>query len=241
MDYLIFQLHGPLASWGTPAVGEVRPTSDHPGRSALIGIVAAALGIRRDDAAGQQALAESVVFGVKQITPGSFIRDFHTVQVPKRNRNRQYATRKEEMAFSSDRLNTIISRREYRCDGLWYVAVSLTPQSDWSLEDITEALRCPVFTLYLGRKSCPPAAPLAPSIVRNAEGLAEAFSVGFPDFHPSQTRYLGTRGAVDYFWEGEAGDVVVQDTRFPEDDVVSRERWQFRDRAEYHARIKEVV
>ncbi|QCF27512.1 type I-E CRISPR-associated protein Cas5/CasD [Hydrocarboniclastica marina] len=241
MDYLIFQLYGPLASWGTPAVGEARPTSDHPGRSALIGIVAAALGIRRDDAAAQQSLAEAVVFGVKQITPGSFIRDFHTVQVPKRNRNRQYLTRKEEMGFSSDRLNTIISRREYRCDGLWYVAVSLSSQSDWSLEDIAEALRCPVFTPYLGRKSCPLAAPLAPRIVQNTGGLAEAFSEGFPDFFPGQARYLGTGEMVDYFWEGEAADVAVQDTRFPEDDVVSRDRWQFRGRAEYHARIKEAV
>jgi len=240
MDYLIFQLYGPLASWGTSAVGEARPTSDHPGRSALIGLVAASLGIRRDDTATQQSLADSVVFGVKQTTPGTFIRDFHTIQVPKRNRNRQYLTRKDEMAFLGDRLNTIISRREYRCDGLWYVAIALTPKSDWSLEEISEALRYPVFTPYLGRKSCPLAAPLAPRIVEGVAGLAEAFSVGFPEFCPGQSRWLGVSGTVDYFWEGAAGDVAVQDTRFPEDDVVSRNRWQFRGRAEHHARVKEV-
>lgn len=240
MDYLIFQLYGPLASWGTSAVGEARPTSEHPGRSALIGLVAAALGIRRDDSATQQSLAGSLEFGIKQMTPGTFIRDFHTIQVPKRSRNRQYQTRKEEMAFSGDRLNTIISRREYRCDGLWYAAISLTPQSDWSLDEISEALQYPVFTPYLGRKACPLAVPLAPRIVEGVAGLSEAFSTGFPEFHPGQRRWLGISGTVDYFWEGTAGDIAVQDTRFPEDDVVSRDRWQFRDRAEYHARIRET-
>ena len=40
MEALIFQLYGPLASWGAPAVGETRPSSDHPGRAALLGLLA---------------------------------------------------------------------------------------------------------------------------------------------------------------------------------------------------------
>jgi CRISPR system Cascade subunit CasD len=239
MDYLVFQLYGPMASWGAPAVGEARPTSDHPGRSALIGLIAAALGIRRDDAPGQQSLGDSLLFGVKQMTPGTLVRDFHTIQVPKRNRKMQYLTRKEELAFSGDRLNTIISRREYRCDGLWYVAVISTPQSDWTLSELADALRCPVFTPYLGRKACPLAAPLAPRIVK-AAGFSEALMSGFSAVHDEQTRWLGLSNTVDYFWEGEAGDIDVQDTRFPEDDVVSRARWQFRARAEHHAQVKEA-
>lgn len=239
VDYLVFQLYGPLASWGAPAVGEARPTSDHPGRSALIGLIAAALGIRRDDAARQQSLSDALQFGVKQMTPGTLVRDFHTIQVPKRNRNAQYLTRKDELAFPGDRLNTIISRREYRCDGLWYVAVTLTPKSDWTLLELADALRCPVFTPYMGRKACPLAAPLAPCIVR-AAGLSKAFQSGFPAVHDEQERWLGLSNTVDYFWEGEAGDIDVHDTRFPEDDVVSRTRWQFRGRAEHHARVKET-
>ena len=43
MEALIFQLYGPLASWGAPAVGETRPSSDHPGRAALLGLLASAL------------------------------------------------------------------------------------------------------------------------------------------------------------------------------------------------------
>jgi len=239
MEILVFQLYGPLASWGTPAVGESRPSSDHPGRSALLGLLAAALGIKRDESANQQALAGSVQFAVKQVSPGRVIRDFHTVQVPKRNKKARYATRKDEMAFSGDRLNTIISRREYRCDGFWRVGVTTTDRSDWTLEELAAALRQPTFTLYLGRKSCPLAAPLAPKIVQ-ASGIQEALNVDMPVVHEQQKRWLGLIDTVDYYWEGESGDLQVQDTRYPEDDVVSRDRWQFRGRREHHARVKET-
>jgi CRISPR system Cascade subunit CasD len=47
--YLLFQLYAPLVSWGAPAVGEVRHTDTIPTRSALLGILAAALGISRDN------------------------------------------------------------------------------------------------------------------------------------------------------------------------------------------------
>ncbi len=48
-QYLIFQLHGPMASWGGDAPGEVRHTHELPSRSALLGLLAAGVGIRRDD------------------------------------------------------------------------------------------------------------------------------------------------------------------------------------------------
>jgi CRISPR system Cascade subunit CasD len=48
-DYLVFQLYGSLASWGEPAVGEMRHTNSIPGRSSILGLLAAALGIKRAD------------------------------------------------------------------------------------------------------------------------------------------------------------------------------------------------
>jgi len=69
--YLIFQLYGPLVAWGEQAVGEARNSATRPGRSALLGLLAAALGLRRDDEAGQQRLAESLKFCVKTCTMGT--------------------------------------------------------------------------------------------------------------------------------------------------------------------------
>ena len=41
-QYLVFQLHGPMASWGVDAPGEVRHSHELPSRSALLGLLAAA-------------------------------------------------------------------------------------------------------------------------------------------------------------------------------------------------------
>ncbi len=43
------QLYGPLAAWGEQAVGGVRRSATHPSKSAILGLCAAAQGIRRDE------------------------------------------------------------------------------------------------------------------------------------------------------------------------------------------------
>lgn len=238
MEALIFQIYGPLASWGAPAVGETRPSSDHPGRAALLGLLAAALGIRRDDGPNQQALASSVRFAVKQHSAGRLMRDYHTVQVPGRDKKARYFTRKDELAVPKYRLNTVLSSREYRQDGLWQVAVLLNEGSDWSLDELHAALRAPVFTPYLGRKACPLAVPLAPQKV-NASGLREAFDAVPPYICDHQDRWLYLSETVDFYWEGNAKDIAVQEIRQPADEPISRTRWQFGSRQENHARLRE--
>ena len=59
-DYLLMRLYGPLASWGEIAVGESRHSAMHPSKSALIGLLAAAVGVERSDEAGQQAMAKEL-------------------------------------------------------------------------------------------------------------------------------------------------------------------------------------
>ncbi|MCX2793353.1 type I-E CRISPR-associated protein Cas5/CasD [Microbulbifer thermotolerans] len=238
MEALIFQLYGPLASWGAPAVGETRPSADHPGRAALLGLLAAALGIRRDDGPNQQALAASVRFAVKQHSAGRLMRDYHTVQVPGRDKKARYFTRKDELSVPKEKLNTVLSSREYRQDGLWQVAVLLNEQSDWNLDELEAALRAPVFTPYLGRKACPLAVPMAPQKVQ-AKGLREVFAAVPSRICDQQARWLNLPESVDYYWEGDAGDIEVQDTRQLTDDLISRDRWQFGSRREHHARLRE--
>src|SRR6185295_12377864 len=64
-SFLVFRLYGPLASWGEVAVGEVRPSNLHPTRSALLGLLGAALGLRRSDEAALADLARTVRFAVR--------------------------------------------------------------------------------------------------------------------------------------------------------------------------------
>ena len=81
-EYLTFRLYGPLASWGQAAVGGDRPTGLCPTRSAVLGLLGAALGIKREEELRLSELQESVTVAIKQTVPTSLLRDYHTTQVP---------------------------------------------------------------------------------------------------------------------------------------------------------------
>ena len=64
------------------AVGERRPSTPHASRSAVLGIVAAALGVRREDAEGRTELDRCFGFASRTDAPGELLVDFHTAQGP---------------------------------------------------------------------------------------------------------------------------------------------------------------
>lgn len=239
-EYLVFRLYAPMASWGEAAVGETRPTATYPGRSAVIGLLGAALGIRRDDDEGQHRLRKGVRIAVKQRSPGLLMRDYHTVQVPAAQSKVRYRSRREELVAPGRALNTILSTRDYRCDGLWTVAVWLTPQSELTLGELEEALKKPRFPLYLGRKACPPAAPLAPRRETH-ERLRKALDIVFPPVFgkhlQDEQRALGLPGEALYAWEGEAKTLDGKDDGTESsqvwDEPLHRQRWQFGARLEH--------
>lgn len=229
-NYLIFRLYGPMASWGEIAVGESRHSAAHPSRSALIGLLGAALGLERDDDAAQRALTEGYRFAVKVESAGTPLRDYHTVQAPRTMKNVRYRTRAQELA-NRQVLGTLLSEREYRCDALAMVAVEALATAQWTLEALAAALRRPVFPLYLGRKSCPPALPLAPEVMQ-AASLREVFATWPSRWNLSELRLRPEDER--YCWEDgmEAGMVPdMQTMRL--DQPLSRRRWQFAPRREW--------
>lgn len=167
MRFLVFQLIAPLASWGDVAVGQYRGSRDAPGESALVGLLGAALGVQRDDEPAHAALRDGYALAVGTVDSGSLLRDYHTAQVPGRSdlKGRLQRTRRDELAIPKHQLNTILSTRDYRQGGEWMVAVQAMHGAPHELAALERALREPRFVLYLGRKSCPPAAPLAPKII----------------------------------------------------------------------------
>lgn len=115
-QYLIFQLHGPMASWGVDAPGEVRHTHELPSRSALLGLLAAGVGIRRDDTERLNAFNRHYSLVVCASRNPRWARDYHTVQMPKEVRKARYFSRREELS-DPELLSAIISRRDY---GGWW-------------------------------------------------------------------------------------------------------------------------
>lgn len=235
MKHLVFRLYGPMAAWGEIAVGESRHSAVYPSKSALLGLLAAALGIRRDEEELQASLADSYHFAVKVLRTGSLLRDYHTTQVPDSIGKLVYRTRREELVRGKARLGTILSSREYRCDAMALVAVRALNEAPFSLEDIMEALLKPKFHLYLGRKSCPLAAPLDP-VVRDWSSFGQALDE--VEVKPvmiksvDEQRWIPVQIPSRYYWEGEDTSLRAQQVLTRHDQPSSRSRWQFAQRLE---------
>ena len=134
MSTLLLRLAGPMQSWGVESKFEVRRSGTEPSKSAVIGLIAAAMGRRRDSSLDD---LNQLMFGVRVDQPGFIQRDFQMVK----NEKTSYLT-----------------YRYYLADAVFLVGVE--SEDNAFLEQIEHALRNPVFHLYLGRKSYPLDLPL---------------------------------------------------------------------------------
>lgn len=248
MEYLVFQLYSPLISWGDIAVGGERQSALSPSKSAITGLIGAALGIRREEEERLTDLTNSIHTGVKLFSSGTLLKDFHTIQVPASESKVIHKTRRDELKVAQEKLGTALSKREYRCDSFALVAVWLQ-EGEYSLQDICKALREPKFHLYFGRKSCPPALPLNPQVL-SADSLKNTLDTYEPllplplskNSKPwEETNYkkpieclLGSE-QIYYFWEecSHSGFSSYLQKSVRYDKPTSRKRWQFTSRDEY--------
>jgi CRISPR system Cascade subunit CasD len=164
---------------------------------------------------------------------GVLLRDYHTTETP---RGTGYATRRLEiLAVKNQKKSgskfegTILSKRDYRCDASYTVAIIVAESSPYTVQQLAAALLKPVFMLYLGRKSCPLAMPLQPQIV-NAATLREALaSVSLV----VELSGIVQKGDAMVFWEDDtASGLERQQVITRRDEPRSRRRWQFSERRE---------
>lgn len=139
MAVLLLRLAAPLQAWGSSSKFIVRSTEREPTKSGVIGMIAAAMGIQRNDDAKKLAPLAQLRFGVRADKEGVLLKDFHTVQVPREK-------------------HPEVSYRYYLSDAAFLVALESDDKK--LLEEIAAALQKPVYPLYLGRKSCPPTLPV---------------------------------------------------------------------------------
>ncbi|WP_305084369.1 type I-E CRISPR-associated protein Cas5/CasD [uncultured Faecalibaculum sp.] len=137
---LLLRLAGPLQSWGTDSRFEVRRTEFYPTKSGVLGLLAAALGRRRDADISDLARLR---FGIRIEQPGILLNDFHTAR--------------------KDDKTSYITNRYYLSDAVFVAGVSSTKKS--FLEELQEAVKSPEYPLFLGRRSCPLSLPIDLGIV----------------------------------------------------------------------------
>ena len=170
--YLLFTLAAPLASFGAVAVGERRPTWDRPSKSQTLGLIAACLGIPRNEESRHLALAIGLGFAVRIDARGHLVSDYHTTQSPKEASMRRRAkthgpirTRADELAC--DDLKTILSQRELIVGSQHTIALWRTGETAPPLEGIAKALHEPVYAPFAGRKANALMLPMAPRLVES--------------------------------------------------------------------------
>lgn len=203
-DFLVFSLYGPMSSWGDVAVGEFRPSSGHPTRSALMGFLAAALGLDRQDQTQHDRLNHSVYFAVCVDQQGVYLRDYQTVQFPSGKAARDQHTRKQELEYPV--VGALQTQREYLCDAAYTVCLWSTGQG-FALEQLADALKQPCWQLFLGRKACPLGAPLRPEILE-AKTMKDALDQYQPVLFMDHFNEQPALCAV--YWDASAPDVGLE-------------------------------
>lgn len=181
-EHLVFTLAAQMAAMGEFAGHERRGTWSWPGRSAIVGLLGAALGLRRDDDfSGLDALSMAVAV----FDEGAHLRDYHTVATVPSARVRAPQSRPEALRIAGREANTTITHRDYRVGVLYGVAL-------WggALEPVRDALQRPGFVLYLGRKACPLSAPCAPRIVSALDAPRALEQVQLPPWRTGAMAHL---------------------------------------------------
>ena len=136
MKTILLKFAGPLQSYGTSSHFETRYTEYYPSKSAVIGLLAACLGYRRDEAENLRELSK-LQFAVRIDQDGTLLRDYHIA--------RSYKDKGVES-------KTYVTNRSYLEDALFVVALS---GMDELIDTLTKAIKSPYFQPFMGRRSLP--------------------------------------------------------------------------------------
>jgi len=155
--HLPLWLDAPLQSWGFASRFQRRTTGLFPTKSGVIGLVCAAMGLAKGSAQESEKLPQlaALVLTVWQFPRRAMpvrsepllvqrLEDFHTV----------LNTRRAKGGMNPD---PVITRRQYLLEARFGMRLT---GSAVLLEEVAAALRDPSWGVWLGRKSCVPAAPL---------------------------------------------------------------------------------
>lgn len=141
MHTLLLRLAGPMQAWGTQSRFLERDTGLEPSRSGVLGLLGAALGVRRDEPIG--ALAD-LAMGVRVDREGVVGRDFHTAL--------------GVVKADGKPGDTVVSVRYFLADADFLVG--LEGEDLALLARLDAALAEPRWPLGLGRRAFPPGLPV---------------------------------------------------------------------------------
>ncbi len=149
MTTLLLRLVGPMQSWGTTSRFNQRDSGKEPSKSGVIGLLAAAMGINRENWMDLELLTH-LAMGVRHDRPG----------IPKREYQTAGCASSDTIikADGSQAKDGVVSSRFYLADAAFLVAVEGDDHA--LLEKAHSKLKNPTWSLALGRKSYLPSEPI---------------------------------------------------------------------------------
>ena len=136
MKTILLKFSGPLQSYGTSSHFQTRHTDYYPSKSAVLGLLAACLGYRRDEEEKLRELS-TLKFAVRIDQQGGLLKDYHIAM-----------TDKEIVEIPQ----TYVTNRYYLEDALFVVALS---GMDELIDTLIKAIKSPYFQPFMGRRSLP--------------------------------------------------------------------------------------
>lgn len=209
MAALSFYIDSPMQSWGVSSKFQYRETNEFPTKSAVVGLIAAAMGI--DKHASEEVdrlqpivkLRCTVVKLEKRAGSTTRLQDFHTVGGGYDKKESLYQKLSIPVKASGAPFGTVITRRSYLTDASFAV---LLDGDSALLETVRAALLDPVWGVWFGRKTCLPATPLSPQIADTQQGALDALLSFLPEHEPAAL------DSLEYQEELEEGDFFQSDT-----------------------------
>ena len=216
--WLHLRLAAPLMAFGDVKIDHVGPTREFPSASALTGLLANALGWRREEASLHQGLQDRLVFGALSAMPEGRVAPLSVADsqnarlyesepawtsigiVEARNRSPSYSNSPEPTQYGNQagrKWMTHRLRRDYLADHETRVVLRLDGEGTPTLDDVSIALDRPARPLFIGRKSCLPSCMLFAGWVEGADAL-------------SALRGLGLKGRALWADDAPPNDAVLR-------------------------------
>ena len=183
-EWLHLRLAAPLMAFGGVAIDHVGPTREFPSASALTGLLANALGYRREDVARHQALQDRLIFGALSVLPEGrsvplLVTDTQNAKLEKADRGwTTWGAPEGRAGATYDSPHR--RRRDYLADHETRVVLRLAGRESPMIDDVSTALDRPARPLFIGRKPCLPTSPLLAGRVEAANAYAALQSLGIP-------------------------------------------------------------
>lgn len=140
MKTLVLKCSSPMQSWSNDSRFNIRSAGRYPSRSGIIGIIASALGMDRNEPLD---IFDGISTSIRIDKKGIVYPDYQVVH--RWNRKNGNITAKGN-AIAND-------NRYYIEDGIFMVFIE---GDDGIIDKFADAIQYPVYSLFLGRKSCPP-------------------------------------------------------------------------------------